>query len=178
MASQTETQIKIRRLKDKHRKKPLTTTRILIVSSAFIHNYTTNSCTKQNNTVRTSQDDFRSSLAKTAEDSQRNTTLLFQLCPYMHFTNIPRTCITHSASLACLETKKAAIHEHTHCTTTERDNRLMRPKTDGTNDPTKVTNTIKNTEDTNIYYSYAQQAHMYHCMANLNIGFCCYSVGP
>ena len=64
-----------------------------------------------------------------------------QLGPSMHFIDITRTCITHSASLACLETKTAAIHEQTHCTTTERDNRLMRPKTDGTNDPTKVINT-------------------------------------
>ena len=31
----------------------------------------------------------------------------------------------------------------THCTTTEQDNRLMRPKTDSTHDPTKVINTKK-----------------------------------
>ena len=37
--------------------------------------------------------------------------------------------------------KPAAIHEHTHCTTTKQDNRVMRPKTDSTNYPTKVTNT-------------------------------------
>ena len=39
--------------------------------------------------------------------------------------------------------KTAAIHEHNHCTTTKRDNRLMRPKTDGTNDPTTMINTKK-----------------------------------
>ena len=42
---------------------------------------------------------------KPKRNSQRNTTLLLQLCPYMQFTDITRTCITHSASLACLETK-------------------------------------------------------------------------
>ena len=59
----------------------------------------------------------------------------------MHFIDITRTRITHSASLARLETKTAAIHEHTHCTTTGLDNRLMRPKTDSTNDPAKRINT-------------------------------------
>ena len=39
--------------------------------------------------------------------------------------------------------KPAAIHEHTHGTTTERDNRLMRSKTGSTNGPTKVTNAKK-----------------------------------
>ena len=71
----------------------------------------------------------------------------------------------------------AATHEHTHCTTTEQDNRLMRPKTDSTNDPTKITNT-KNTEDTSSY-SYTKQAHiMCRYTSNLNVGFCCLSVGP
>ena len=142
MASQTETQIKIRRSKDKHRKNPFTTTRILIVSSAFIHNCTTNSCTQQMNTVKTFQEIFAQVTRKPQiTHSAIRTSLLLQLRPYMHFTNIPRTCITHSASLACLETKTAAIHEHTHCTTTGLDNRLMRPKTDSTNDPTKMINT-------------------------------------
>ena len=33
----------------------------------------------------------------------------------------------------------------------EQSGRLMRPKTDSTNDPTEVTNNAKNTQDTNIY---------------------------
>ena len=150
VASQTETQTKIRRSKDKQRKNLFTTTRILIVSSAFIHNYTTNSCAQQNNTARTFHDDFRSKSCGNRSKLQRITTLPLQLCPSMHFIDITRTCITHSANLACLETKTATIHEHTHCTTTERDSRLMRPKTDVTNDLQKMINTKKNTEDTNI----------------------------
>ena len=98
-------QIKICRPKIKHREKPFTTTRILIVSFAFIHNYTTDSCTQQMNTVKTFQDDLRSSHAKTSEKSQHDTTLPLQLCSFKHFTKFARTCITHSARLACLETK-------------------------------------------------------------------------
>ena len=87
---------KTRRPKYKHRKNPFTTARIAL--SAFIHNYTTNSCAQQMNTAKTFQDDLRSSHVKTAEKSQHDTTLLLQLCPYMHFTGITGTCITHSAS--------------------------------------------------------------------------------
>ena len=122
------------------------------VYSCYIDAHTTsenNVC--RNNAHRTnkkipskhSKTTFAQFTRKPKINSPRNTTLLLQLCPYMQFTDITRACITQSASLACLETKPAAIHEHTHCTTTERDNRLMRPKTDLTNDPTKVTNTKK-----------------------------------
>ena len=50
-----------------------------------------------------------------------------------------------------------------HYCFTEQDDRLIRPKIDSTNDPTKVTNT-KNTEDTNIYYSYCGQWSIRECV--------------
>ena len=92
------------------------------------------------NTVRTSQDDFRSKSCGNRRKLQRNTTLVLQVCPFTHSTSHEHAFRIQQASLVWRQ-KTAAIHEHTHCTSTERDNRLMRPKTDGTNDPTKRINT-------------------------------------
>ena len=40
--------------------------------------------------------------------AQYNTTLPLQLCPYVQFADITRTCTTHSARLVCLETKTSS----------------------------------------------------------------------
>ena len=58
------------------------------------------------NTVKTFPDDLHTIHAKTAENSsQRNATLLLQLCPYMQSIDITRTRSTYSARLARFKTQ-------------------------------------------------------------------------
>ena len=68
---------------------------------------------------------------------------MLQLCPYTHSISSHEHAFRIQQASLVWRQKTAAIHEHSRGATTERDNRLMRPKTDGANDPAKVTNAKK-----------------------------------